>query len=105
MKLELILKDIDDEYVRENFSRVAHFLQDEALGKVGWKFFSVSLPAGLTRFKHSLGYVPKDIIVTAISKDAAVIFHYDDFDKTHLQLEASSACVVRFFAGTYEEQL
>jgi hypothetical protein len=105
MILDLILKDIDDEYVRENFSRIARAMKGEALGKAGWKFFSISLSAGLTRYQHNLGYVPKDIIVTAVSGGETVIFNYDDFDNTHIEMEASGACTVRFFAGTYGEQL
>lgn len=104
MKLELILKDVDDEYVRENFSRIARSLQDEVLGRANWKFFSISLPAGLTRFKHSLGYTPKDILLTSVTNSETVVFKYDNFDQTHIELEASGACTVRFFAGTYGEQ-
>lgn len=105
MKIELILKDVEDEYVRENFSRIASALQNEVLGRAGWKFFSISLPAGLTRFKHNLGYTPKDIILTSVTNSESVIFKYDEFDQTHLELDASGACVVRFFAGTYGENL
>jgi hypothetical protein len=103
--IELILKDIDNEYVRENFSRILEYFKKDALRIAGFKFFEITFSEGKTDYKypHRLGYIPKDIIVTNTSDNEAVVFKYDDFTREHFYMDVSGACTVRFFAGTYRE--
>ena len=103
--LELILKDVEDKYVRENFSRILDYDKKDSIRRPLWKFFEITFLSGGTNVKHehNLGYSPSDIIVTATSNGEIVVFNYDLFDKTHFDLSPSGACTVRFFAGRYEE--
>lgn len=101
--IEFILKDIKDEYIRENFTRLSAWMRSFNLINPNWKFFEITFTGGLTnhRYPHRLGYMPKDIIVTSVSNGGSVVFNYDLFNKDYLDLSVSGACTVRFFAGTY----
>ena len=103
--LELILKDIEDEYVRENFFRLSEYVKRDSIRKPLWKFFEITFEAGGTdiEYPHNLGYIPKDVLVTSCSNNENVVFNYDEFTRTHLVMSPSGACTVRFFAGRYEE--
>lgn len=108
---EFIFKDIEDVYIRENFKRLALFLQKFPLFRGEWQFFEVTFTAAVTDFKiaHGLGFTPTDIILTATkgagSVGAGVItFNYDSFDKTNINVTTTDSCVVRFFAGSYKEE-
>ena len=104
-EIELILKDIKDEYVRENFTRLLEYFKKDALRIAGFKFFELTFTEGKTAFQytHRLGYIPKDIIVTNTSDNENVVFNYDDFTREFFYMDVSGACTVRFFAGTYRE--
>lgn len=107
MKLiELILKDITDQLVRENFSRLIAYFKGDNLRKADFKFFEITFQVGGTgvKYAHRLGYIPKDIIVTSVSDSEAVVFNYESFDRTNFDMDITAACTVRFFAGTYREQ-
>lgn len=103
--IELILKDINDQYVRENFTRLIDYFKKDSIRIPAWKFFEITFVEGGTnvRYPHRLGYLPKDIIMTACSDSENVVFNYDLFSDTHFDLSPSGACTVRFFAGTYRE--
>lgn len=105
--IELILKDIQDQYIRENFSRITAFFKSDALRKAQWKFFEVTFADAVTNFRHrhGLGYRPKDFIPTGVSNSEAVIFNVDDCDKDYIDMTVSGPCTVRFFAGAYGENL
>lgn len=103
--IELILKDIEDEYVRENFFRIAEYSKKDNIRKPLWTFFEITFSDGGTniRYPHRLGFLPKDIIVTRVTNGENVVFEFDSFTTTHFVLSPSGACTVRFFAGTYKE--
>jgi hypothetical protein len=104
-QIELILKDIDDQYVRENFTRLNEYIRKDSIRKPLWKFFEITFADGGTdiEYAHNLGYKPLDIIVTHCSSNENVVFNFDSFTSTHFVLSPSGACTVRFFAGRYEE--
>ena len=104
-KIELILKDISDEYVRENFSRLIAFLGADNVRRTDFKFYEITFQAAASgvKYAHRLGYVPKDIIVTNITNQENVLFNTDQFDRTNFDMDVTGACTVRFFAGRYEE--
>jgi len=107
MTLELLLKEIGDEYTRENFFRILKFLKNDTLAKAQFKFFEITFTDSVTnyRHRHALGFVPKDVLVTNVSDQESVIFNYSDFTNQYLDITTSGACTVRFFAGTYREEL
>lgn len=103
MIVELLLKEIKDDWVRETFRKLSETINGLNILKPKWKFYEITLPIGATVYPHRLGFRPKDIIVTSISNSESVIFDYDSFTSENLYLTASGACTVRFFAGSYTE--
>ncbi len=104
-KVDLILKDIADTYIRENFNRLVKYFMADNVRKADFKFFEIAFPAAASgvKYAHRLGYIPKDIIVTGITNQENVLFNYDDFDATNFNMDVTGACTVRFYAGSYRE--
>ncbi len=105
MSLDLILKDIDDKYVRENFFRIKKSIDKQSILRGEWVFFEIEFDQAVDDFDfpHNLSFLPKDILLTSITNQASVIFNYDAFTKTNLNLTVNDPCVIRFFAGSYME--
>jgi hypothetical protein len=106
MRLDIILKDIQDVYIRENFLRLRKYLIDKVLLRGDWQFFEITVSSGVTgfKFKHNLGFQPYDIIQTAVSNSATVTWNYDNFDSEFVDLDTSGACTIRCYIGSYREE-
>jgi hypothetical protein len=98
----LLLKEIPDLYVRENFKRLKDFFRQES-PLLGFKHFELVFDAAVTNYKlrHGLGFVPKDVIQTSLTGAGVVTWNYSSFDKDSADLTVSGPCTVRFFLGTY----
>lgn len=94
---------IKDPHVREAFQLIKEEFDRLFLNRGDWQFFEVSFTAARTNFKvpHKLAFMPKDILQTSLVGDGVVTWNYTEFDKTYLDLTATDACTVRFFAGAY----
>lgn len=102
MKLDLILKDITDPKLRENFYRIQRFTTLQALLLVDFTFFEVTIQTGPAQaVAHGLGYIPKDILVTSALGNLNYYFNTNLFDKTNIYVTAAGPVTLRFFAGTY----
>lgn len=111
MKLRKLLQnEIKDEYTRENFKRLEQFVLDAPFLRGTFRFFTYTFTPGSSvigtplRIPHSLGFIPKDVVTLSVSKsdNAAVIWHFDLFDRDNIYLEADIACTVRALIGSYE---
>jgi len=104
---ELIFKDIADDYIRENFTRVQKYLNEDNFAKCQWKHFEVIFPGATTNrmIAHRLGFQPLDLVQTFKTGVGTVTFNYDDFSDTSISITASGACRVRFFLGRYNVEL
>lgn len=73
----------------------------------GFKLFSVTIPKAVTNFKypHNLGFQPQDIILTSQMGAGTIVFNYDKFDSTNLDITTTGPSVIRFLAGTYQGAL
>lgn len=102
---ELILKNVEDMIVRENFFRLQKFLNDFPLFKGNWKFFELSFDSAVTakEIKHGLGFIPLDIIQTSNRGPGILTWDYDLFDRDNLVVTTTGACSVRAFVGAYRE--
>lgn len=102
---DIILKDIEDEYTRENFKRLSDFIAEFPLFRGNFKFFEISIPRAVTNWKvtHGLSFIPTDIIVTQITGGTTVTWNYELFTRTSLDLTATAACTIRAFIGAYRE--
>lgn len=103
--IDLILKDVADQYVRENFSRLLKFFRKQAVLKTQLRHVEITVPRAITnfRFKHNLGFLPKDVIPTSVIGAGAVTWNYSLFDNEFLDLTTTDEVVVRAFVGTYRE--
>ena len=107
MLKRLFTKEIDDEYVQENFIRLNAFADSEGILKSGFKHFEVEFAAptypSTVSFFHRLGYVPKDVLVTSSIGPGVATFEYALFSNTQIYVTITDAVTVRFFLGTYAE--
>jgi len=100
---------IEDENVRESLQWVYEYLSQIPLLGGQFTHFIVKFSAAVANEKipHKLGFTPTDVIQTSIIGPGGVTatFGYAQFDKTNLVITTSGACVIRFFAGRYENEL
>jgi hypothetical protein len=99
----LLTKEIQDLYVRKNLQNLVGYFsaQNQFLN---FEFFEIVLTAATTAvqtLQHTLGYVPKDVVITQITGVGTIQFQYGNFTSTTLSYTATGACRVRFFVGTY----
>lgn len=99
--VELILKDIEDKYVRENFFRISKFFKESVFNEGNFEFFQVDIKAQNLNFKvkHSLKFIPQDVFFLAVEGDHNFYFKYQDFDRDFIYISANGPCVIRFIAG------
>lgn len=103
---DLKYQEIEDQYSRENFFRLKKFFEQENFLKGEWQFFEIVIPAATTnyRFKHSLGFQPKDVLITSIIGATPVTLNYDLFTKDFLDLTTTGQVTVRAFVGRFEKR-
>jgi hypothetical protein len=103
--ISLLIAEIADRYVQENFNRLKNFFQNQPFLKGQWRFIEIDLDNGVTNFKykHNLGFIPKDVILTSITPSVSVVWNYDSFDREFIDFTTSGACVIRAFIGSYIE--
>lgn len=103
---DLILKDISDEYVRENFFRLQGFIQKFPLFRGEWYFFEYTFAGAVTdqRLQHGLSFKPTDIIQTSLIGPGSLTWNYDKFTDKLLYVTTTGSCTVRAFVGAYREE-
>lgn len=106
MLKRLLLNEMKDQYVQENFIRLQDFLKTTGLLSSDFGFFSITVPSALTnfRFAHNLGFRPLDIIQTSVI-GGTVTWNYASFDDEFLDLTTSAALTVRGFAGRFDPEV
>ena len=104
-KLELILKDISDVYVRENFFRLKKFFDPVPFLQGDFKFFEVKIDKATAKFsvRHGFDFIPEDVFMLSVIGNHNFYFMYDLFDKNSIYIETDGPCVIRFLAGRLSE--
>lgn len=104
---DLILKDIDDVYIRENFKRLNLFFQKETLLKTSFKFFELTFSSAVTNnlVQHGLGFRPLDVIQTSVIGAGVPTFNFADFTNNVISITTTGPCVIRAFIGAYKEDV
>lgn len=105
--IKLLVKEVEDAIIRENFRRIqAELTETQVLLKGNWKFFEITFDSAVTDFDypHRLGFVPKDVLQTYITPGEAILWNRDGFDRTNINVTTTGACTVRAFIGTYQEE-
>ena len=105
--LDLILKDIEDIYSRENFFRLRKFIAQQVLFDGDFTLFDITIPAKDAKFKikHGLTFIPADIIILSTEGDYNFYFRYQDFDRDNIYVTANGPVRVRFLAGKLKDQV
>lgn len=102
----LLIHEIEDAYIQENFVRLNSFFIKQPFLKGQFKHFTIDFPATVTnlRFPHKLGFQPKDVIQTFLTGTGSLTWNYNLFDANFLDITTSGPCKVRAIIGAYEEQ-
>lgn len=104
--LDLILKDIDDPYSRENFFRLKNFLSGQVLFEGDFKLFDISIPEKSTPFKvaHGLSFIPADVIPLSAVGNLNYFFRYQEFTKEFIYITTDGPVRLRFLAGKLKDR-
>lgn len=105
--VELILKDIEDPYVRENFFRLSNFLNQQVWFEGDFQLFDIVIPGAFENFKikHGLTFIPADIITLAVEGNYNFFFKYTSFDTEYMYVQAEGATRIRFLAGKLKDPI
>jgi len=104
--IDLILKDIEDPYIRENFFRLTEFINRQVFFDGDFKLYDVTIPGEFNSFKirHGLTFIPVDIIMLSVEGNYNLYFRYKDFDKDNMYLNTEGPVRLRFLAGKLKDQ-
>lgn len=102
---DLILKNIEDKWTRENFYRIQQFYNNFPLFRGNWKFFELTFDGAVTNKEvlHGLDFEPTDIIQTSVKGAGILTWDYDLFSRENIVVTTTGACTVRAFVGAYRE--
>ena len=105
--IDLILKDVQDEYSQENFFRLKNFIDAQVLFEGDFKLFDLTIPKKETLFKvlHGLSFTPSDIIPLSANGDLNYYFQFQKFDKQYMYITTNGPVRIRFLAGKLKDQL
>jgi hypothetical protein len=105
--IDLILKDVVDPYVRENFSRLARYIENQTILAGNWKFYLIEVKSAVLNqeFRHNLTFVPKDIILLSLDGNKNVDFRFDLFTKEHIIFSTQGPAVMRLLVGSYPDNV
>ena len=101
-KPTLFISQIADQLSQKNFQNLQdYFLAQNQLQDFAFKELVFTGAVTNQAVPHSLGYTPKDVLVTHKSGVGAATFQWGQFTPTNMYISTSGACRLRFFYGTY----
>jgi hypothetical protein len=99
----LEVNKINDPEVRRNFQNLTEFIARQSqLAGFQMIEFSFSQATENAVIRHSLGYVPKDVIITKSIGPGEITLNFGKFTSQEIVVSATDACEVRAFIGTYQ---
>lgn len=99
---KFFLNEMKDNFIRENFKRLSDYFRTDPVPGAQFRFFSITATGSSAQtFNHNLGYIPKDLILLAISSGQTVVFAYDSFTTKAITFTPSGSCTIRLLLGTY----
>ena len=105
--MNLFIREIKEDFSRENFLRIERESKDNVVRKGNFKFFELVLNSAVTELplKHGLNFQPLDVILLSVrSPDTATVtWHYDSFTRENIVVSTSAACTIRAYIGRYRE--
>jgi len=100
----LLRKEVEDEFSQENFKRIQDYFIAQALDRCNFQFLEIPVTGVVTnkKFRHRLGFVPKDIILMHNLNNQSVTWNYSLFSSTELDFDCAGSTILRILAGRYE---
>lgn len=104
--IDLILKEIQDVRVRENFARIQRFLEEQVILDANWRLYEVFFDGPETNYayKHNLTFIPEDVIVLQVVGDRNVEFNHAKFTRDSIDISVKGPCYIKFLAGRFREE-
>jgi hypothetical protein len=105
--IDLILKDVQDEYAQENFFRLKTFIDAQVLFEGNFKLFDLTIPKKISDFKvlHGLTFIPSDIIPLSASGDLNYYWTFQKFDNQYMFITTNGPVRIRFLAGKLKDRV
>lgn len=103
--MKLLITEIADKWVRENFKRLQDFLRDEPLLRGNFQFVEFTVSSAATHsVPHRLGFQPSEVIPLYVTPDTvSVTWKYDSFTRTTFSVTTTGACTIRAYIGRHQE--
>lgn len=103
--LRILIKEIADRYVRENFQRLQNFIDKENILRGNFQYVEIVFTKAENNYKHkhNLDFTPNIAFLAWVSDSAAVTLNYDEFDSEDINITVDKACTIRLFIGSYKE--
>lgn len=97
-------EDIEDKETRENFRKLDSYLKEDT-NLLGFHHFEIIIDRAVTNLKypHSLGFQPKDVLMTSQIGSGTITWNYDLFDENNLDITTTGPTTVRAYIGTHVE--
>ncbi len=95
-----------DDPTRDLLFRVIQYIERNPLLSFGFEFVEHTFNAAGSGqvVPHSLGFIPKDIILTSKTGSGTVTFNYSAFTKTGISVDVSAPTTIRILVGTYRSE-
>jgi hypothetical protein len=105
--VDLILKDIKDPHIRENFARLARFLNGQVLFDGDFQLFDITVPTANINYEipHGLTFIPEDIVMLAVEGDQNFYFKYQNFTRKSMFAFIAGPARIRFLAGRLKDKV
>lgn len=112
MILELLLNQVEDTVIRDNFRKIVEFINGQVPGGKSFQAVELFVTANATSIKinHSLGSVPKDAILTMLvaSSTARLVIDYAEFTDSQVSFDVSGLASgeklhARLLIGTFQD--
>ena len=100
--LELLIPEILDDKIRENFQRIENTHKSNPVLSGRLELREYTFLAAVTRklIPHGLDFLPQDVLLARITGAGTLTIHYDKIDRTNLELSTTGPCVVRLILGS-----
>lgn len=98
--MDLITKQIDNEYIRQNFEKIEELWNNLVFTLGDFEFFEFRVPGAQEEYKlyHNLGFNPNDIIVTK-AIGSSFEFVYTGFNDDYITVKTTGDLYLRAIIG------
>ena len=97
--ISLLIKEISDSYLRENFQRIANYIARNPLD--GFALVTGDFTGAETKnLTHGLGFIPQDVLTLRAEGTGSVKLNYDKFTAQTISVSVTGPVSFRALVGT-----